>query len=90
MIECRKFKSYEKGSLLGFADLYFSNWGIEVLGCSVYQKNGHMWVNLPSKEFKNEAGETKYTSVIKFSSKNQKIAFEEQATQAVKEKMNNQ
>lgn len=69
MIECIKFKSYEKGSLLGFADFFIEKWGIELYGCSLHMKDGKRWINLPSKPFKNELGEEKYSPYIRFRDK---------------------
>jgi len=66
MIECIKFKAYEKGVLLGFADFRLPKMGIEIYGCSVHQKDGRKWVNLPSKEYQSETGEKKYSSYVRF------------------------
>ncbi len=75
MIECIRFKSHVKGSLQGFADFYVEKWGCELTGCSLYMKDGRRWVNLPSKEYQNEQGETKYAPVIRFRKKEHFEAF---------------
>ena len=83
MIQCRKFKSFQKGSLQGFADLYFPKWGVEVKGCTLHMKEGKRWVNFPSKEFDNDKGEKVYMSLIKFESKDHYMAFSREAKEAI-------
>lgn len=83
MIKCTKFKPYEKGSLLGFLDLEITNWGIEIKGCTLHMKNGKRWINTPSQEFKNEAGETKYSPIVRFINPQQYNNFSEEAKKAV-------
>ena len=86
MIECIKFKSHVKGALLGFADFSLPKMGIEIYGCSVHQKNGRRWVNLPSREYENEMGEKKYASYIRFIDSQHYSAFIEEALKAVDRK----
>lgn len=83
MIECTKFKTFQKGSFQGFADLLVPSWGIEIKGCSLYMKEGRRWVSMPSKEFTNAEGEKKYAPIVKFHDKNHMDAFSEQAKQAI-------
>ena len=49
MIECLKYKPINKGSLLGYADIFVPKMGLEIFGCSLHQKDGRRWVNFPSK-----------------------------------------
>lgn len=86
MIECMKFKSLQRGTLQGFADLELPNLGIQVFGCSVHQKNGQRWVNLPSKEYETEGGEKKYLSVVRFIEGDKLKKFSEEALKAVDKK----
>ncbi len=83
MIECIRFKSHSKGALLGFADFRLPKMGIEIFGCSVHQKNGRRWVNLPSREYENELGEKKYASHVRFIEQAHYNAFGEQALKAI-------
>lgn len=83
MIECRKFKSFSKGSLQGFADLYFPKWGIEIKSCTLHMKEGKRWVNFPSKEFENENKEKVYMSLIRFENKDFYHEFSRQAKVAI-------
>ncbi len=83
MIECINFKSYQKGSLQGFADFYLPRWGVEIKGCSLYMKDGQRWLNLPSQPYKNEDGDTKYAPSIRFREKTHYDRFCEQAKAAI-------
>nr|CAB4126431.1 hypothetical protein UFOVP88_56 [uncultured Caudovirales phage] len=69
MIECKKFKSIGKGSLLGYADIYIEKWGLVIYGISLHMKDGKRWINFPAKEFKDEHGETKYMNHLRFEDK---------------------
>lgn len=81
MIECIRYYSVNKGALMGKADLFLPNCGMEIFGCLLFQKNGRKWVNLPSKEYTDQNGEKKYSPLLRF--RNQKV-FEEFVKQAVK------
>lgn len=86
MIECIKFKSVVKGSLMGYADFYVPKMGIEIYGCSLHRKDGRRWINLPSKEYKNELGETKYAPVVRFKEKEHLNLFSEECKKAIDKK----
>lgn len=85
MIECTRFKSYQKGHLQGFADLYIPKWGVEINGCSLYVKDGRRWLNLPAKEYENEQGEKKFAPFLRFKQKEHYGKFMEMAKKAVEE-----
>jgi hypothetical protein len=97
MIECLRYISINKGTLLGYADLWVEKMGIEIFGCSLHQKDGRRWVNLPSREYKDKNGETKYQSIIRFRNKSfyerfckkAKEAIEKKCTEEVKEPQQN-
>ena len=84
MLECTRFKSFSKGYLLGFADIYVEKWGIEILGCKLFQKEGRRWLQLPSTEYEKD-GETKYSPLFKFKDENHWKEFVKQAKDAVDE-----
>ena len=98
-IECIRFKSFQKGFLQGFADIYVPKWNVEIHGCSLCRKtscqkdnygeektpsDGHYWVNLPSKEYENDQGEKKFAPILFFREKSQREAFCQQALEAIK------
>lgn len=85
MIECVRYTTYSKGSLLGYADFYVPKWGIILRGITLHQKNGHRWINFPAKEYTNKEGEKKYSHYIQFKEKEHFEAFTEQALKAIDE-----
>ena len=78
-----KYTPINKGSLLGYADLYVHKMGLEIYGCSLHEKNGHKWLNFPSREYINDAGEKKYASIIKFKEKSHMEMFQKLAITAI-------
>ena len=83
-IECICFRSIEKGTLLGFADFWIPKMGIFMYGCTMHQKNGNRWVNLPSKEIKDkDTSQPKYLNIVRFKENAHYEAFVEMAKQAI-------
>jgi hypothetical protein len=82
MIECIRFRAHEKGHMKGFADFFFPKWGIEIYGCTLYEKDGKRWVNLPTKETEID-GEKKFFPFIRFKEKRHWEVFIEQAKKAI-------
>lgn len=85
-IECTRYHPVNKGSLLGYADLFSPKMGLEITGCTLHQKDGRKWVNLPQKEYKDKDGTTKYSYVIKFRNAEHGKAFAKLALDAVEKK----
>lgn len=83
MIECTKYRSCERGCLLGFADFFVEKWGLEIKDCQLYQKDNRRWINFPSKEFVNGDGEKVFYQIIKFREKEHANAFAEEAKKAI-------
>lgn len=86
MIECIKYKAINKGSFLGFADIYIPKTGQEIYGCKLYQKDGRRWVSLPSNEFINEQGEKKYAPMMKYRDPEHQKLFLEACVKAIEAK----
>jgi DNA-binding cell septation regulator SpoVG len=65
-IKITRFHRFEKGHLFGFADVAVPIWGtmMNIKGCKVFTKNGGQWITLPSREYQNDQGETKYQALI--------------------------
>jgi len=74
-VECLEFKSCIKGCMLGFINLFVPKMGLEIYGCTLWQKDGRRWINLPSREYKDENGEKKYMPVLRFREKAHYDAF---------------
>lgn len=86
-IECIRYTPVNKGSLVGYADLYVVKWDFEIFGCQLYQKDGKRWVNFPSKEYQDkQTGEKKYSFVNRFRNKNNFEAFTKSAKEAIEKK----
>lgn len=68
---------------MGFADFYIEKWGAEIQGCSVYQKDGARWINLPGSKYTNREGEDKFAPFLRFREKKLYEAFIKQAKDAV-------
>ena len=82
-VECLEFKSYVKGCMLGFFNIYVPKMGIEIFGCSLWQKNGKRWVNLPSREYKDSEGQTKYMPMLRLREKGHYEAFMKEIKKSV-------
>jgi len=82
MIICTRFNEYKKGSLLGFATLFIDKWGIEINSCTLHEKDGKSWVNLPTREYEEE-GQKKFMPIIFFKDSSLKTKFIEQAKDAI-------
>lgn len=83
MIECINFRSLNRGTLQGFADIFVPKWGVEIHGFTLHMKDGKRWINFPSKEYKNEKGETKYSSTIRFKKKDHYEVFCNEVKKAI-------
>jgi len=83
-IECLNFKRFDSsGCLFGFADFYIPKTGMEIFGCSVFQKEGRRWINFPNREFTDDAGEKKYIPYIRFRNKDLNNLFISAALKAL-------
>src|SRR6187551_2689810 len=56
-------KKFEKGSLQGFFDLEMEGL-MRINGCSCFCKGTSWWISFPSKQYKDDSGETKYQPII--------------------------
>lgn len=83
MIICTKFKTVKKGTLQGYAELYHDGWKVDIPGCALHMKDGKRWVNVPSKEFKNDHGEKIYVPLFRFREKKDWENFITQAKKAI-------
>ena len=86
-IECINFKSFDKGGLLGFANLFVVSWGLEVYNVSVYRNSqtGHRFITFPSREGKDKEGNAKWFEQIRFRNKDHQIAFQKIALESIDE-----
>jgi hypothetical protein len=66
LLECIRYKPVDVGTFCGFADMYIQDLGIEILGCTLYKKDGKRWLNPPVRNFTAPDGEEKYSPIIRF------------------------
>ena len=83
MITCTRFHKVEKGHLRGFATLHIKEWGIEIHSCTLSEKDGAMWVSIPSQAYEKD-GVKKYAPYVTFEDKDKYAAFMKLALEAVK------
>ena len=82
-MEIMKYKPYVKGALRGFFDVYIPKTGMEIFGCSLHAKGNQYWVNLPTREWQDESGETKYINVVRFRDKDHFSVFKKMVLQQI-------
>lgn len=73
-VKISNYKSFMKGSLVGFCNIELPEIGMIITNCSLYQKGRARWVSWPSK--KDEKEENKWWPYIRFSSKDEKDTFD--------------
>jgi len=65
-IQVTGFREFKKNTLLGFATLRMTNIGLEIRDCTIHEKDGKKWVGLPSRQYTDQEGETKYSYIVHF------------------------
>ncbi len=82
IVDYRKVE--DKKNLKGYIDVYDTERKWMISGCSVFANGGKYWVNMPSRSYKNEMGETKYANIIQMQKEDQDN-FSKEVLQAMKE-----
>jgi hypothetical protein len=82
MIEILRYKPINKGAMLGFFDCYIEKFGLEIFGCSLYEKDGRRWVNFPAKPYEEE-GQKKFSPDLRFRRREHAEAFSEACKKAL-------
>jgi len=80
---CTRFKAFESKCLRGFADIYVDEWGIEIPGFTLYEKDGQRWVNLPGQEYTDKDGMKKHRPIFFFKEKENWEPFKNAARDAI-------
>lgn len=86
-VEIMNLKQVSKGVLICFADIYIPKLGLEIYGCSLCQKNGKKWLNMPQREYTNAEGEKKYLSIVRYREREVQDAFGEAVIKAIDKKI---
>lgn len=86
-LECKNFKPFKKGYLLGFADIFVPKWGCTIFGITLYEKEGKRWINLPSREYEKD-GKKVHLPFIRFEEVNHYNLFCSMVKDAIDKKVN--
>jgi hypothetical protein len=81
-IVCTSYKSVDKGTLQALINVFVPKWGLEIFGVQICMKNGHKWINFPSR-MSEENGEKKYFPHLRFKEKTHMEAFTKKVLEAV-------
>lgn len=67
-MEIQNYKAIGKGCLLGKFDILIQEWGaMQIVDCTVFQKDGKRWISMPGREFQSKDGQKKHFNLVKFS-----------------------
>lgn len=75
-VKITNFRTFSKNTLLGFFNILLTNVGLEIRDATLHEKNGKRWICLPAKPYQDEAGETKYSYIIKFMDREKSDQFQ--------------
>ena len=65
-MEILNFKQINKGCLVARFDVYIPKWGFTIRGCSLFNKDGHRWISMPSHKIEREDGSTMHYEHVRF------------------------
>jgi hypothetical protein len=89
-IICKKFSSFERNTLLGFAEINITDLGMTMRDVAIHTKNGSTWASPPSKPqikdgavVKDDAGKIQYLAIIEFGSREARDKFSAAVISAV-------
>jgi hypothetical protein len=86
MIRCVKFKSYDKNTLKGFADLELTRVGLVIRDCCWHRhEGGREWVSFPARPYEDKSGKTTWSPLVEFVEGNREAReqFQRQALAAI-------
>jgi hypothetical protein len=61
----REWRPRENGSLRGFFTIVTPS-GLAIRGCSLHEKGGRRWINMPSREWIDKTSQKQYAKFIEF------------------------
>lgn len=90
-VACLDWRSVERGTLLGFANIHIKEIRLTIRDVALHQKNEKRWASLPSKAqiskerelIKDSEGKIKYAPVLEFDNKRVADAFSEAVVRAI-------
>lgn len=83
MIKIQNLYPINKGSLVAKCDVHIAPWKMTLLNVKIFEKGANRWIAMPTQEFINSEGVTKYTDMITFDSDAIKKRFLDQIREAV-------
>lgn len=90
-VKCLDWRTLERGSLRGFANIYIQEVHIIIRDVALHEKGGKRWAALPAKAqiskdrelIRDDAGKIKYATVLEFDNRRVADAFSDAAIRAV-------
>jgi len=86
-IECFRYTPINKSSCLGIANIYISDWDLEIYGLTLHQKDGKKWVNFPTRSYEKD-GIKKYATYFRFKETEHYTNFCTKAKEAIEKFIN--
>jgi hypothetical protein len=87
---CKSFRSFEKNTLRGFAEIFIEGMQLTIKDIALHQKNNSRWAALPAKPMikdgavlKDGDGKAQYIPMLEFSSREVSNAFSAAVVAAV-------
>ena len=82
-IQVTKWTPKNDGKLKGFADVLVND-VVEIRGCALREgKGGSLWVSVPSRNYKDETGQTKWVGHVGFPDDSKYAEFQEKSVKAI-------
>jgi hypothetical protein len=88
MIEIMKFELVNKGPLIARFTLKMMKWGgLQIRECTLFESGPKRWINLPSRQYQDSEGKTKYFPFLAYEERSMDDKFKEMIIKAVDEYM---
>lgn len=85
MIEVQNIEKIGKGSLMAKCEVYIKPWDLILKEVKIFQKGTSRWVSMPSRDYIDNEGNTKYMELIDFGSPSTRQRFKDQVEKAIKD-----
>jgi hypothetical protein len=82
-VTASNWRPLQRNTLRGFVDITLSDPGLIIHGCTLHARDGDRWISMPAKAFSDADGVQHWNSVVEFSDREAKVAFQQAALPAV-------
>ena len=82
-IELHRWRDHRQNTLIGFGTFRMTNIGLEIRDCPVHERDGERWLQMPSRPYQDQEGNTKYAYILNFYDKERWHQFQETALAAL-------